>query len=378
MLLMNLIYQPILLIISQSIICYVLYRLGFFKWAAHTIVFTAEESEVKLLLHILLFSLLLAVLTNVYAAIIVSIFLIFDISENINLCEYKIVKFILISNLFIDISSIMSPFSSLNNLLYMKLLNIGYNSFIVKLFIPGLISVFTLYIFIYVMNRKALTRFANRNIVNPDIFVQDWILLNLCILAIFLIQISYFLVQNTDLPIYLIPLIISLLLLLYMIKREKLTIQFTNSKKYIFFIMTISMLYLIIYGLFHNRNYFYLVLNSNTLFTGISASTKISVFFASTLFSSILGDIPGAFISVKFMEMTKALFIGKQSLIYISIVGNIIGGKVLFYGSLSNIISKRMLAGKGFTFTFIEYFRMVFPSLVLCSVVFILTALWII
>lgn len=366
---------PFMLLISQSIIGYILFRIGFFKWAAHTIVFTAEESEVKLLLHILVFSLILTILTNVYISTIITIIMIDEISKGVELDRTKTIKFVLYSTLVIDISSLMAPSSSLNSLIYMSSTGIMYNSFISNLMLPGLITVALLLLLIYKINKNKLANFTNTNIVNPDIYVSDWKLLNICLLFVFGTQILYFCVGSNNISFYLMPLIFSCLLLFFMFKKGKYSTEKIDIKECISTLVIIGVIYFIISGLLSGDFYFNSFAFANQYYEEPKKLFLISVFLKSTLVSSIIGSIPGSYLYTECFRILGKIIKSNEDVVYLTLIGNTIGGRLLYFGAMNNIIAKKLLARKGLNLGLMEYYKTITWMDIFSGVVVLLSVL---
>lgn len=186
----------VIIILYQCFLSTVLYKTGFFKWSAHTIIFTAEKSELKLLFHILILSIIIAAASNIYLAAVLVTLMIVDISEATDLNYNKLVFFVAASSLAAGLTPYLSPTSSLNSMLHMLSTNLSYNELLSRTMLKGMGIILITLAVLYVVGKKVLSDFSNTSIVNPDVYIKDWKLLNICFLVIFLNHISYFIAFN--------------------------------------------------------------------------------------------------------------------------------------------------------------------------------------
>jgi Na+/H+ antiporter NhaD/arsenite permease-like protein len=201
---MELINYDLLVTVLSSlailIVSIILIQNGFFKWAALTMIFTAESSGKKLLLHTLLMVASISFLFNYYGIIFIITPIVFIILKELKINKYKLLPFLFVLIVVIDLVITNTYFTTLNRSVVLH----GIFEFLLV----------TIVVIFYYWN-IIKCGFDSSEVNNPDDYVKDWGLFNIGILILTIIIIAYLFEVIVGAKNVYIPIIGSIILLVY-------------------------------------------------------------------------------------------------------------------------------------------------------------------
>lgn len=347
----NIVWDATLAFIGIIILSMVLDEIGFFEWCA---IYMAKLSKgnghLMFVYALLLGAFVSALFANDGAALILTPILLAKM-KILKLNTKTIIAFLLAGGFISDSASIPFVFSNLTNIVTANYFGIGFGEYLIKMWLPFVVSVFISIIVLWAVLRKDIPQFVDITLLkNPDdvlkskpLFYLSWIFLAILIMA-------YFIGDSYDLPISIFALggaLIFLMIATVAKSVEPLHIIKNAPWQIVWFSVG---LYIVVYGLKNAGLTDYLTIVLKDLATRGDMVAIVGTGFISAFLSAIMNNMPTV------MIMDIALHdISSPALAYANIIGCNLGPKMTPFGSLATLLWLHVLNQKGVKISFWQY-----------------------
>lgn len=350
------IWNAVLSLISIVIISLILDEIGFFRWAALTIAFTAEGSSKKLFLLTILLGSTISIFFNNDGTILILTPIVYEMVKELGFKKNNMIPFLFACGFIADTASVPLIVSNLANIVNADTLNISFNYYTSKMFLPGLTAITVVTVSLYKFYENILKkRYKMSRIPNPDHVVRDWKVFNLGIFVLFFVIIGYFIGTKYGVPVSFISMLGASVLLVYSNKQGSVNYKYILKKAPWDIILFAFGMYIIVFSLY--KNGFNHIIDS--AYYMVEGKDKIFVAFYSGILSTItactMNNLPsvmvGAF-SVKSIGLSTAY---KEIISFANVIGNDVGAKLTPIGSLATILWIGILRDKGINIKIKDY-----------------------
>jgi arsenical pump membrane protein len=350
------IWNAVLSLISIMIISLILDEIGFFKWAALTIVFTAEGCSKKLFLLTVLLGATISIFFNNDGTILILTPIVYEMVKEIGFKKSNMIPFLFACGFIADTASVPLVVSNLANIVNADTLNISFNYYTSKMLLPGITAIAMVTLFLYIYYEKLLRkRYEMSSISNPDLAVKDWKIFNLGILVLFFVIIGYFIGSKYGIPVSFISILGAVVLLFYSNKSGSVEYKLILKKAPWDIILFAFGMYIIVFSLYKNGfnhiidSAYYIVEGKGKIFIALYSG------ILSTITACTMNNLPsvmiGAF-SIKSIDLNMA---HKEIISFANVIGNDVGAKLTPIGSLATILWINILKDKGVNINIKDY-----------------------
>ncbi len=347
----NIVWDATLAFIGIIILSMVLDEIGFFEWCALKMAKISNGNGTKMFVYsILLGAGVSALFANDGAALILTPILLAKM-RILKLEPKTIVAFLLAGGFISDSASLPFVFSNLTNIVTANYFSIGFEKYLMNMFLPFVVSVGISTLFLWIILRKdiptlvdiTLLKEPKTAIKDEKLFYFSWIFLGFLLAA-------YFIGDAFDLPISIFALGGAILFLL--IASSKKAVEPKHIiKEAPWQVVWFSIgLYIVVYGLKNAGLTDYLTLVLHELVKQGDTIAIIGTGFISAFLSAFMNNMP----TVMIMDIALK-DIPNEALAYANIVGCNLGPKMTPFGSLATLLWLHVLAKKGVKIGFWEY-----------------------
>lgn len=368
------VWNAALSLISIMIISLILDEIGFFKWAALTMVLTAEGNKLKLFFNIIILGSLISIFFNNDGSILILTPIIYEAMKGIGLSYKETIPFLFACSYIADTASVPLVVSNLANIVAADTLSISFSYYFSKMLIPGLFIIITVAITMYINYRKDLKgNFISINVINPDDSVKDWTLFNSGILILFLVIVGYFIGGVYHIPVSFISTLGAIILLIHGLKRKSINVvNILKNAPWSILLFVISM-YLIVYSLYINGLN---IITSNILsFLDEKSILVVSLLYGiiSTIAACFMNNLPSVMIGAIGVHDAALSDITREVIAFANVIGSDVGAKITPIGSLATIMWLNILSQRGIKISFKEYtltsLKIIIPPLIIGLIV---------
>lgn len=364
------IWNAALSLISIMIISLILDNIGFFKWAALTMVLTAEGSKIRLFLNFVLLGSLISVFFNNDGSILILTPIIYEAMRGIGFSYKETIPFIFAAGYIADTASVPLVVSNLANIIAADTLSISFNEYLSKMLVPGIVIIIVITATMYLNYKKDLKgNFESIKVINPDDSVSDWILFNTGVFVLIFVIIGYFIGSFYKIPVSIISTVGAVVLLIHGLIRKSLNGKDIIKKAPWSILIFVFTMYIIVYSLYINGLNIYI--NEILLFLEGKSKIIISLGYGiiSTIMACFMNNLPAVMVGAIGVESSSISEVTKEIVSFANVIGSDVGAKITPIGSLATIMWLNILNQKGVKISFKEYtltsLRIITPALVI-------------
>lgn len=364
------IWNAALSLISIMVISLILDEVGFFKWAALTMVLTAEGSKFKLFFNIIILGSLISIFFNNDGAILILTPIIYEAMKGIGFSYKETIPFIFACGYIADTASTILVVSNLANIIAADTLAISFSEYLSKMIIPGIAIIITVTITMYFNYKKDLKgQFKSINIINPDDSVRDWILFNTGVFVLIGVIIGYFVGSFYNIPVSIISTIGAIILLIHGVIRNTINGKTIFKKAPWSILIFVFSMYLIVYSLYTNG--LDSRIESILIYLDDKPNIIISLAYGiiSTVSACFMNNLPSVMIGAIGVNEVSISNITKEIVTFSNVIGSDIGAKITPIGSLATIMWINILSQRGIKIKFKDYtitsLKVIVPPLII-------------
>lgn len=206
---LSIVNGPALTILSTIMMTIVLESIGFFRWVAINIVNRSKGSGLKLYIYTNILCFLMTMLFNNDGSILITTPIIIHIVTILRLKHHQIFPYILSGAIIATAASAPIAVSNISNLIALKIVGIGLNSYINMMFVPSMIGILLIAYLLFLYFRKNIpnkipilqVKFNSdgSNILHEHPLMvkngyeaADWNMFKLCILVVIITRAGFF------------------------------------------------------------------------------------------------------------------------------------------------------------------------------------------
>ncbi len=347
----NIVWDATLAFIGIIILSMVLDEIGFFEWCALKMAKISNGNGTKMFVYsILLGAGVSALFANDGAALILTPILLAKM-RILKLEPKTIVAFLLAGGFISDSASLPFVFSNLTNIVTANYFGIGFEKYLMNMFLPFVVSVGISTLFLWIILKKDIPELVDITLLKePKTAIKDEKLFYFSWIFLAFLLAAYFIGDAFHLPISIFALGGAILFLL--IASSKKVVEPKHIiKEAPWQVVWFSIgLYIVVYGLKNAGLTDYLTLVLHELVKQGDTIAIIGTGFISAFLSAIMNNMP----TVMIMDIALK-DIPNEALAYANIVGCNLGPKMTPFGSLATLLWLHVLAKKGVKIGFWEY-----------------------
>lgn len=350
------VWNAALSLISIMIISLVLDNVGFFKWAALTMVLTAEGSKIKLFFNIIILGSLISIFFNNDGSILILTPIIYEAMKGIGFSYKETIPFLFACGYIADTASVPLVVSNLANIVAADTLSISFSYYFSKMLIPGLVIIVLVTITMFLNYRKTLIgEYSTLKVINPDDSVKDWKMFNLGVLVLFLVVIGYFIGSFYNIPVSIISSIGAIILLLSGVSRKVIKISNILKGTPWSILIFVTSMYLIVYSLYNNG--LNIIMSDIINFLSHKSLLLVSLIYGiiSSIAACFMNNLPSVMVGAMAINDASISDLVREIITFANVIGSDVGSKITPIGSLATIMWLGILSQRGIKISFKEY-----------------------
>ncbi len=350
------VWNAALSLISIMIISLVLDNVGFFKWAALTMVLTAEGSKVRLFFNIIILGSLISIFFNNDGSILILTPIIYEAMKGIGFSYKETIPFLFACGYIADTASVPLVVSNLANIVAADTLSISFAYYFSKMLIPGLIIILLVTVTMFLNYKKTLLgKYSTLKVINPDDSVKDWKMFNLGVLVLFLVIIGYFIGSFYNIPVSIISSIGAIVLLVSGVSRKVVKVSNIIKDTPWSILIFVTSMYLIVYSLYNNG--FNTVMSEIINFLSDKSLLVVSLIYGiiSSIGACFMNNLPSVMVGAMAIKDASISDSVREIITFANVIGNDVGAKITPIGSLATIMWLGILSQRGIKISFKDY-----------------------
>ena len=350
------VWNAALSLISIMIISLVLDNVGFFKWAALTMVLTAEGSKIKLFFNIIILGSLISIFFNNDGSILILTPIIYEAMKGIGFSYKETIPFLFACSYIADTASVPLVVSNLANIVAADTLSISFSYYFSKMLIPGFVIIVLVTITMFLNYRKKLLgEYSTLKVINPDDSVKDWKMFNLGILVLFLVIIGYFIGSFYNIPVSIISSTGAIILLLSGVSRKVIKISNILKGTPWSILIFVTSMYLIVYSLYNNG--LNIIMSDIINFLSHKSLLLVSLIYGiiSSIAACFMNNLPSVMVGAMAINDASISDSVREIITFANVIGSDVGSKITPIGSLATIMWLGILSQRGIKISFKEY-----------------------
>jgi arsenical pump membrane protein len=374
LLVINNIWNAVFSLISIMIISSILDEIGLFRWAALTIALAAEGKGKRLFILTTALGSLISIFFNNDGTILILTPIIYEMVSELGFKKVNMIPFLFACGFIADTASVPLVVSNLANIVSADTLNISFEHYFSKMFLPGLSAIFAVTLTLYFYFRTYIpTKYNTSKILHPDEAVKDWGVFNVGLFILFFVVLGYFVGTRYNVPVSTISVTGAAILLYYSNRKKAVNyIEILNKAPWDIIIFAFGM-YMIVYGLYKNGLNDFM---ANALLDVNKKHHVSAVFYSgilSTFTACTMNNLPSVMIGAFSVNDINVSSIIKEIISFSSVIGNDVGAKITPFGSLATILWMDILKSKELNISWNYYIKSSFfiitPPLIISLIV---------
>ncbi len=344
--------------IAIILISLILDEAGFFEWAAlHVARPGAGRGPRLLVLIMLLGALVAAVFANDGAALILTP-IVFGMLIALGFGAAATLAFVMAAGFIADTASLPLVISNLVNIVSADFFGLGFGDYAAVMVPVDLVSIAASIAVVYFYFRRdipatfdpGVLRVPADAIRDRAVFVAGWWVLALLLIGLFV-------AEAVGVPVSVVA-GLGAVILLAIAQRGTAVDNHRVIREAPWAIVVFSLgMYLVVYGLGNAGLTDHLAHLLDTLANQPLLLTTLATGFLSAFLSSIMNNMPTVLVVALSIDASHAEGLARQAMIYANVVGSDLGPKITPIGSLATLLWLHVLARKGLTISWGQYFR---------------------
>jgi arsenical pump membrane protein len=373
-------------LISLILISLVLDAAGFFEWSALQVARLARGSGLRLFVFTILLTAVMAALFANDGAVLILTPVVIEMLRVLRFQPVAMMVFMVATGFVADSASLPFKISNLVNIIAANYAGIGFNDYAAVMLWVNVIAVLaSLLILWWYFRRDIPQRYDMQALPVPASVIRDMLVFRAGWWVLTAVLITYFLSQRWQIPTSLITAAGAVILLL-LAARKQFSVQqgqtvipvWTLMREAPWQVVVFSLgMYLVVYGL---RNQGLTTLLSDLL-TALShqglTATAVGTGFIMAILSAAMNNLPAVLAGSLAIAQTHVAPALREAMIYANIIGCDLGPKMTPIGSLATLLWLHVLAQRGITISWGQYFRIGVILTVPVLIVVLLSLSWV-
>lgn len=344
--------------VAIILISLVLDEAGFFEWAAlHVARRGGGRGPRLLVLVMLLGALVSAVFANDGAALILTP-IVFEILLALGFSAAATLAFVMAAGFIADTASLPLVISNLVNIVSADFFDLGFGSYATVMAPVYVVSVMASIVVVWLRFRRdiprtfdpAALREPRSAIRDRAVFIAGWWVLGLLLVGLFA-------AEMLGLPVCVVA-GAGAALLLAIAQRGHVVdnVRVIRGAPWDIVVFSLGM-YLVVYGLQNAGLTDHLAGALDWLSTQSLWVATVGTGFLAAFLSSIMNNMPTVLVVALSIDASHVSGLAQEAMIYANVVGSDLGPKITPIGSLATLLWLHVLARKGLTISWSQYFR---------------------
>lgn len=362
----HIVWDATFTLIALILISLILDAAGFFEWSALHVARWAQGSGRALFVLIVLLGAVIAAFFANDGAVLILTPLVVEMLRALRFSPPAMLAFVMAAGFVSDSASLPFKISNLVNIVAANYANIGFADYAAVMGVVNLVAVVaSLLVLMWYFRRDVPPRYDVAQLADPAGAVRDSFVFRLGWLVLPGLLAGYFLSQRWGVPTSLITGLGALVLILAAGREHFLTRQpkavipvWTILREAPWQIVVFSLgMYLVVYGLSAHGLTAGLVYALEWLAShGLTAATVGTGFMMAAL-SALMNNMPAVLAGSLAVAQANVDPAVREAMVYANIVGCDLGPKITPIGSLATLLWLHVLAQRGMTISWGQYFR---------------------
>jgi arsenical pump membrane protein len=362
----NIVWDATFTLISLILISLTLDAAGFFEWSALHIARLARGSGLRLFFFTILLTAIMAALFANDGAVLILTPVVIEMLRVLRLQPVAMMAFVVATGFIADSASLPFKISNLVNIIAANHAGIGFNDYAAVMLWVNLIAVLASMLILWWYFRRDIPQHYDiQALPVPASVICDKLVFRAGWWVLAAVLITYFLSQRWQIPTSLITAAGAVVLLL-LAARQHFSAQqgaavipvWTLLREAPWQVVIFSLgMYLVVYGL---RNQGLTALLGDLL-TALShhglTVTAVGTGFTMAILSAAMNNLPAVLAGSLAIAQTNVAPALREAMIYANIIGCDLGPKMTPIGSLATLLWLHVLAQRGITISWGQYFR---------------------
>jgi arsenical pump membrane protein len=373
-------------LISLILISLILDAAGFFEWSALHIARLARGSGLWLFVFTILLTAIMAALFANDGAVLILTPVVIEMLRVLRLKPVAMMAFVIATGFVADSASLAFKISNLVNIIAANYAGIGFNDYAAVMAAVNLISVLASLLILWWYFRRDIPRYYDmQGLSAPASVIRDALVFRVGWWVLGGVLVAYFLSQRWQIPTSLITAAGALILLLLAARKHFSTQQgqavipvWTLVREAPWQVVTFSLgMYLVVYGL-RNQG---LTAQLGSLFTALShyglTVTAMGTGIIMAVLAAAMNNLPAVLAGSLAIAQTSVPPALREAMVYANIIGCDLGPKMTPIGSLATLLWLHVLAQRGITISWGQYFRIGVILTVPVLIIVLLSLSWV-
>jgi arsenical pump membrane protein len=353
-------------LIALILISLILDAAGFFEWSALHVARLARGSGLRLFLFTILLTAVMAALFANDGAVLILTPVVIAMLRMLRLSPVAMMAFVVATGFVADSASLPFKISNLVNIIAANYAGVGFNDYAAVMLLVNLVAVCASMLMLWWYFRRDIPQYYEiQDLPVPASVIRDGLVFRAGWWVLGAVLITYFLSQRWQIPTSAITAAGALVLLLLAARNHFSAQQgqavipvWTLVREAPWQVVVFSLgMYLVVYGL-RNQG---LTAQLGNVFVAFShyglTVTTVGTGLVMALLSAIMNNLPAVLagsLAIAQVEVAPAL---REAMVYANIIGCDLGPKMTPIGSLATLLWLHVLAQRGMTISWGQYFR---------------------